>query len=94
MWSYNAALFAGLLTIGLSGASLAQQRQMPTNDPAAMANIRESEQYSALLRSSPPFRAKRMQIECGPITDPELHASCVNSFQAYGPMPAATRRQR
>jgi hypothetical protein len=94
MQAYHAAMFAGLLTITFGAAALAQQQPMPTNDPAAMANIRESEQYSALLRSNPAFRAKRMQIECGPITDPELHASCVSSFQVYGPTPGATGRRR
>jgi hypothetical protein len=56
---------------------------MPTNNPAAIANVRESKQYNAVMRSNPGFRQKRMQIECGPITDPQLHASCVASFAAY-----------
>jgi hypothetical protein len=95
MQTSHAAIFAGLLTIASGAAALAQQQPpMPTNDPAAMANVRESEQYSALLRSNPAFRAKRMQMECGPITDPELHASCVSSFQAYGATPPARRRQQ
>jgi hypothetical protein len=75
--------------VAAAGAAVAQQ--MPTNNPAAMANVRESEAYSQLLRSNPAFRAKRMQIECGPITDPQLHASCVQSFQAYGPTPERGR---
>jgi hypothetical protein len=84
MQSYHAVAFAGLLAIASSGSAIAQaQPSLPTNDPAAMANIRQSEQYAALLRSSPAFRAKRKQIECGPITDPELHASCIASFDAY-----------
>ena len=95
MHAYKAAAFAALVTIASSGAALAQAMPpMPTNDPAAMANVLESEQYSALLRSNPAFRAKRMQMECGPITDPELHASCVSSFQAYGATPPARRRQQ
>jgi len=57
--------------------------QMPTNDPAAIANVRESKQYNAVMRSNPGFRQRRMQQECGPITDPQLHASCIASFQAY-----------
>jgi hypothetical protein len=89
MQSYQAAAFSTLLTIATSGAVLAQAMPpMPTNDPAAMANVRESEQYTALLRSNPAFRKKREAIECGPITDPQLHASCIASFEAY----AAPRR--
>ena len=81
MQSYQSAAFAALLTIASSEAALPQP--MPTNNPAAMANVRESEQYTALLRSNPAFRRKREQIECGPITDPQLHQSCVASFEAY-----------
>jgi hypothetical protein len=78
---YQAAAFAAGLTIGASGAARAQA--MPTNNPAAMANVRESEQYSALLRSNPAFRKKREAIECGPINDPQLRSSCIASFEAY-----------
>ncbi len=51
-------------------------------DPGAAANVRQSEQYEQVLHSNPSFRAKRMQEECGPITDPELHQQCVASFGA------------
>ena len=78
---YQAAAFALLLTIAPGGA--AQTPPMPTNDPAAIANVRESEQYTALLRSNPAFRKKRESIECGPITDPQLRQSCIASFEAY-----------
>jgi hypothetical protein len=81
MQAHQAAAFAALLTIG--GAALAQMPPMPTHDPAAKANVRESEQYTAALRSNPAFRRHREQIECGPITDPQLHASCIASFEAY-----------
>ena len=30
------------------------------------------------------FRAQRMRMECGPITDAELHAQCVDSFNGGG----------
>jgi hypothetical protein len=84
MQAYKAVAFAALLTIASSGAALAQAMPpMPTNDPAAMANVRESKEYTALLRSNPAFRKKREAIECGPINDPQLHASCIASFEAY-----------
>jgi hypothetical protein len=61
-------------------------------DPGAAANVRQSEQYDQVLSSNPSFRAKRMQQECGPVTDPELHASCVASFGGDG-APPSKRRQ-
>jgi hypothetical protein len=81
MQRYQAAALAALLTVAFAGTAAAQA--MPTNDPEAMANVRASEQYTALLRSNPAFRKKREAIECGPITDSQLHASCVASFEAY-----------
>jgi hypothetical protein len=76
-----AALFAALFVtaVGLAEA----QAPMPTNDQGAKANVRSSEQYNAVMRSNSAFRQKRMQQECGPITDPQLHQSCIASFDAY-----------
>lgn len=73
--------------LAAAGPVLAQP--LPTNNPAAMQNVRESRQYEALVRSNPAFRNKRMQEECGPITDPQLHAQCVASFS--GPPGSAPR---
>jgi hypothetical protein len=81
MQRHQAAAFAALLTIAFTGTALAQA--MPTNNPEAKANVRQSEQYTALLRSNPAFRKKREAIECGPITDPQLRSSCIASFEAY-----------
>ena len=55
------------------------QTQAPP-DPGAAANVKQSQQYEQVLQGNSAFRAKRMQQECGPITDPQLHASCVASF--------------
>jgi hypothetical protein len=89
---FRAAL-AAVIVAAAAGAALAQApattpafpaaAPMPTNNPEALANVREAKQYNAVMRSNPSFRQKRMQIECGPIADPQLHASCVASFQAY-----------
>ena len=81
MQRYQTAAFAALLTIAFVGTAMAQA--MPTNDPEAKANVRQSEAYSAMLRSNPAFRKKREAIECGPITIPSLRASCIASFEAY-----------
>jgi hypothetical protein len=34
-----------------------------------------------------------MQQECGPVTDPELHANCVASFGGDGAPPPRKSRQ-
>jgi len=81
MHRYQTAVFAALLTIAFGGTAMAQA--MPTNDPEAKANVRQSEAYTAMLRSNPAFRKKREAIECGPITDPQLRQSCIASFEAY-----------
>jgi hypothetical protein len=63
-------------------------------DPGAAANVRQSQQYEQALGSNPTFRAKRIQEECGPVTDPELHSSCVASFGGDGAPPKGKRRQQ
>lgn len=50
------------------------------NVRAAHRNVRESRWYDHLLETSPGFRAYRMRKECGPVTDPQLHESCIASF--------------
>jgi hypothetical protein len=80
MHRYRAASLAVALTIAFTGAAFAQA--MPTNNPAAAANVRQSEQYSAALRTNPAFRKRREAVECGPITDPQLRQNCINSFEA------------
>jgi len=48
---------------------------------SAGQNVRNSERYEAVVHSNGSFRANRMQKECGPITDQQLHADCVASFR-------------
>ena len=60
-----------------------------------LANLKEAQQYDRLLQTNPAFRMARIQKECGPITDPQLHADCVASFNQFEPMVAsATAHQR
>jgi hypothetical protein len=95
------ATFAALFVLAAGGTAFAQQpppgadnpAPLPTNNPEASANVKESEAYSQLLRTNPSFRKKREQIECGPIADPQLHQQCVNSFEAYASAPAPKRSQ-
>ena len=81
---------AAALVLALGGRASAQQTPP---DPGAAANVRQSQTYDQVLHSNPSFRAKRVQQECGPVTDPELHASCVASFGGDGaPSPSKSRK--
>ena len=74
-----AALIATSFATG--GTALAQSRP----GESAEQNVRASRQYDSLLCSNPSFRAKRIAQECGPVSDPELHQSCVASFDCGPP---------
>lgn len=76
-------LFAAAASLMLAGGALAQP--LPQNNPAAEQNVIQSHRYSQVLRTSPTFRANRVQEECGPIADPRLHAECVASFPPGAP---------
>jgi hypothetical protein len=67
--------------IAVGGTAMAQSRP----DESAEQNVRSSQQYESLLCNNPGFRAKRIAQECGPVSDPELHQSCVASFECGGP---------
>lgn len=53
-------------------------------------NLLESHQYDRLLETNPGFRMARVRKECGPITDPQLRADCIASFDQYEPLVAST----
>jgi hypothetical protein len=95
MLNYQMAAFAALVTIALAGTAAAQpQAPLPENNPEAQANVKQSEQYAAALRSNPAFRKKREAIECGPIADQQLHQQCIASFEAYASAPAPTKHRK
>ena len=50
---------------------------------SAQRNVVESEQYESLLKGNPAFRQARIRKECGPISDPQLHRQCLDSFARY-----------
>jgi hypothetical protein len=89
MSNYSRTTPVAALLIALAAPSSAQ---IPP-DPGAAANVRQSQQYEQALRSNPSFRAKRIQQECGPVTDPELHQQCLASFGADGAPTSRKRRQ-
>jgi hypothetical protein len=66
---------------------------------SARQNVIESGNYDRLLETNPAFRQARIQKECGPISDPQLHARCVASFNrdepyAASPAPVPPGQQR
>lgn len=48
-------------------------------------NVLQNEHYTRLLEHNRAFREARMRRECGPITDPQLHQNCLESFAEYSP---------
>lgn len=60
---------------------------------SARRNVVDSERYDRLLQTSSGFRAARMRQECGPITDPQLHADCLASFNQDEPGSPLPRRR-
>jgi hypothetical protein len=85
---------SAILTAALALALAAPATAQIPPDPGAAANVRQSEQYEQVLRSNPSFRAKRVQEECGPINDPQLHQQCVASFSGDQAPRATKKRQQ
>src|SRR5215471_19279225 len=76
-------LFAACLT-----ALTALPANAETSRAAARQNLIQSESYDRLLETNRSFRQARMRRECAPISDPQLHQSCLDSFSQYEPGPA------
>ncbi|MGE0257558.1 MAG: hypothetical protein AB7H71_05095 [Alphaproteobacteria bacterium] len=88
------ALAAGCALALAIPAAQAQQTRVFTTGPqptqgdfsaSAARNNAESAQYERLLQTNRAFREARMRKECGPITDAQLHQSCLASFARYEP---------
>ena len=75
-WVCLAAAALIATSVATGGTASAQS---PANQTADQ-NVRASGQYESLVCANPAFRAKRIAQECGPVSDPELHQSCVASF--------------
>jgi hypothetical protein len=89
--AFAAACLTAAATVPTAHAQYAAGDQVVTNGPqssgfersggwSAQQNIKQSERYSHLVQTNHAFRAQRMRTECGPITDADLHARCVQSF--------------
>src|SRR5215472_1747569 len=65
-----------------------------TSSATARQNVIQSERYDRLLETNRSFRQARMRRECGPITDPQLRQSCLDSFAQYEPAAARATSTR
>lgn len=97
--AFAAACLTAAGSIPAAHAQYAPGEQVVTNGPqssgversgtwSARRNVIESEHYSRLVQSNPRFRAQRMRKECGPITDAQMHAQCIDSFNQSDNEPA------
>jgi hypothetical protein len=80
---------ACLTAIAALPANAATAGGSTSANAAARQNVIQSERYDRLLERNRGFRQARMRRECGPITDPQLHQSCVASFAQYEPATAS-----
>jgi len=65
-----------------------------TPSAAARRNVIESREYDRALETNRAFRQSRMRQECGPITDPQLRQSCLDSFRQDEPSQGLSRSNR
>jgi hypothetical protein len=96
--AFVAACLISASAMPAAHAQMAMGPEVVTNGPqtdpgdvsprwSARQNVIDSERYDRLLQTSRGFRQARMLTECGPVTDPQLHADCLASFkqdESYG----------
>lgn len=70
-----------LTAAALVAAAVAASAQPAPRNESAQQNVKQSEEYERALCGNAAFRAKRIKQECDPITDPQMHESCVATFQ-------------
>lgn len=86
-------------------AQMAAGTELVTNGPqtgpgdvssawSARQNVTDSQRYDRLLQTSRGFREARMRQECGPVTDPQLHANCLATFNQDEPYAASSAPPR
>jgi hypothetical protein len=102
--AFTAACVMAFLPMPAAQAQRIAETELVTNGPqtdagdvspawSARRNVVDSERYDRLLQTSSGFRAARMRQECGPITDPQLHADCLASFNQDEPGSPLPRRR-
>lgn len=73
-----------LAAASVQAAPVPNIRHIKSHETPAQ-NVRKSQQYDHLVSTNSGFRAARMKKECGPIRDPGLRSSCMDSFNEYEP---------
>jgi hypothetical protein len=91
--SFKSGTSLVLLAAGLT-ALTALPANAATSSAAARQNVIQGERYDRLLEANGSFRQARMRRECGPITDPQLRQSCLDSFAQYEPAAAQATSAR
>jgi hypothetical protein len=61
---------------------------------SASQNVIHSRHYDRALEANRAFRQARVRKECGPINDPQLHQSCLASFNQDEPHTGSSTRRR
>jgi hypothetical protein len=95
--AFAAASLLGIATLAPAQAQMRGPEQLVTNGPqanvenqspnwSARQNVINSQRYDRLVETNRSFREARVRQECGPITDPQLHANCIASFRQDEPM--------
>ena len=79
----------GLVQLVTNGPQANVEAQSP--NWSAQQNVIDSRRYESLVETNGAFREARMRQECGPISDPQLHASCIASFGQLEPRTAPAR---
>jgi hypothetical protein len=98
---FAAACLMTVSALPVAHAQMAGGPQLVTNGPqtdpgdvstswSARQNVIDSQRYDRLLQTSRGFREARMRKECGPITDPQLRADCLASFNQDEPYGSST----
>jgi hypothetical protein len=61
---------------------------------SARQNVIQSRHYDRSLETNRAYRQARMRKECGPINDPQLHQSCLASFDQDEPYTRSSTTRR
>jgi hypothetical protein len=97
MYKYGLLLLSGACLFCVEKSALAidvlEAARRKHETPAE--NVRKSQRYDYLLSTDARFRRHRIAKECQPIvSDPQLRADCIASFDTYEPVrPGYPRRQ-
>jgi len=94
--AFAAACLTAIAAVPAAQAQMAPADQLITNGPqssgveqsgnwSARQNVIQSHRYDRVVESNRGFRHARMGKECGPITDAQLHAQCIASFNQDEP---------